>query len=292
MKQLFLWLLLIFLFSGCVRSIGQDLTLGATDGLLMRDSALTAMTTKLTSQIVAAARDSLVTPSLNKQLTSTVDSILAHFGLGATREATALRDTLLGRYLVDLVADIRSAAIGHEARGQLGLLREEILGRKAADDLAALMATALGDSSRAMINAIREDLLGPQTSKQVNALISSAITTLADDFKAKLQPIIREESGWLQKNATTLAWTAGIIVALLLGWGAWVFRKYSKCAKMLNVVTYQIHDMDNQNEYDELTERISKKSKELGIESDLRAMLKERGLLEEPVKSEPIIQPA
>ena len=292
MKKLLLALCALLTLTGCLRSMGQDLTLGAADGLLMKDSALTAMTTRLTSQIVAAARDSLVTPSLNRQLTSTVDSILAHFGVGATREAAALRDTLLGRYLVDLVADIRTAAIGHDARSQLGMLREELLGRKAADDLAVLMATAIGDSSRAMINAIRSDLLGDETSKQVNALISSALTTLAEDFKTKLQPILREEGGWLQKNATTLAWTAGIIVALLLGWGAWIFRKNSRYSKMLNVLTYQIHDMDNQSEYDELTERISKKSKELGIEADLRALLKGRGLLEEQSKPEPIIQPA
>jgi hypothetical protein len=61
---------------------------------------------------------------------------------------------------------------------------------------------------------------------------------------------------------------------------------------MLNVVTYQIHDMDDQHEYDILTERISKQSKQLGIEADLRELLKERGLLDTPDKPEPVIQPA
>lgn len=292
MKKLLLVLCAAMMLSGCLRSIGQDLTLGAADGLLMKDSALTAMTTKLTSQIVAAARDSLVTPALNKQLTSTVDSILSHFGVGASREAAALRDTLLGRYLVDLVADMRSAAIGYEARGQLGLLREELLGRKTADQIALLMETLLGASTKEKVGLLRDDLLGDSTRAQVNALISDALTTLATDYKNKLQPILREEGGWLQKNATTLAWTGGILLAALMGWGAWVFRKYSKCSKMLNVVTYQIHDMDDQHEYDILTERISKKSKELGLENDLRELLKGRGLLEDHNKPEPVIQPA
>jgi hypothetical protein len=291
-KQLLIALLGMFMLSGCLRTAGQDLALGAADGLLLRDSALTAMTTSLASQIVTAARDSLITPSLNHRLTSTVDSILTHFGVGASREVTALRDSLLGSYLVDLVADIRTAAIGHDARTQIGSLREELLGRKAADQLSVLMATLIGDTTQARLAMLRSELLGPATSSRIDTIISHAIGQIAADYRDKLQPILRADGGWLQKNATTLAWTSGIIVALLLGWGAWLSRKYSKYAKMLNVITYQIHDIDDKNEYDELTERISKQAKQNGIEADLRALLKKRGLLDEPVKPEPMVQVA
>ena len=291
MKRVLLPLLTALVLTGCFKTIGQDLSTGAVEGLLTKDSALNAMTTRLAGQIVSAARDSLVTPSLNRQLTSTIDSIIAHFGIGATKELTALRDSLLNRYLVDLVDEIRGAAIGNEARAELGLLRDELIGRKASQDLQVLMATLLGDTTQARIAGLRNELLGPATSSQIDTIISHAISQIASDYRDKLQPIIREEGGWLQKNATTLAWTAGGIVALLIGVCVWAWTQKAKYAKMLNVITYQIHDMDDQQEYDELTERISKKSKEAGLEADLRNILKKRGLLEDQ-KPEPAIQVA
>lgn len=281
MRKVFLIVLLSLSTTGCFRSIGHDFTTGAAEGLLMQDSALNAMTTRLAGQVIAAARDSLITPQFSRQITVTIDSIFEHVGIGARREVAALRDTLLNRYLVDLVAEIRSAAIGSGARAEIDALRAELIGRKAQRDLEALMMTVLGDTTLSRVTALRDELVGSGTSAQIDTLISHAIMQLATDYRNKLQPLVREEGGWLQKNATTLAWINGIIVALLLGLAAWLFRKYSKYAKMLNVITYQIHDMDNANEYDELTERISKKSKEVGVEGELRSLLKSRGLIDD-----------
>lgn len=281
MRKILLLLLIAMSTTGCFRSIGHDFTTGAAEGLLTKDSALNAMTSRLAGQVVAAARDSLITPQFSRQITATIDSIFEHVGIGARREVAALRDTLLNRYLVDLVAEIRSAAIGSGARADIDALRAELIGRKAQRDLEALMMTVLGDTTLSRVTALRDELVGSGTSARIDTLISHAITQLASDYRSKLQPLVREEGGWLQKNATTLAWINGGIIAALLLLAGWLFRKYSKYAKMLNVITYQIHDMDNANEYDDLTERISKKSKEVGVEAELRSMLKDRGLLDD-----------
>lgn len=288
--QLLTLLVLCSYLAGCFGRWGEDLTTGASHGLLKQDSELTAMLSHITGTAVASARDSAITPKFSHDLALMIDSLVAHAGSGATKQAVALRDSILSQYVSQYVLQLKDGLIGDKTRGQLAALRSELLGAETNVLISTLRDNLLGTRTREQLAALRDELIGPSTTMMVDTLISHAINQAATDYRTKLQPIVHDEESFVKRNASTLAWTGGFVIAFLLVVGAWAFRKYRNCSKMLNVITYQIHDMDDQEEYDELTSRISKKSKEAGVEADLRSLLKKRGLLEDHAAPTPTVQ--
>jgi hypothetical protein len=105
-----------------------------------------------------------------------------------------------------------------------------------------------------------------------------------------MQPIVRGEEGFIKRNATELFWTAGAVIASLLGVAGLIFVRKKKDTKLLELMTYQIHEMPVRQSYDELVRRIQKKAQEEGVEPRLRELLEQHGILGEQSWRPPVHQ--
>jgi hypothetical protein len=200
-----------------------------------------------------------------------LDSLLEVLGTRLARQAAASRDTLLGAYTRDWLAGVKNDLLGSGTRLQLGSLRDELLGAKTNSFLA--------DSLRKAVAGIRDELLGASTQSAVDSLVDRTLATLSQSYRDRMQPLVRDEESFVRRNITTILWSAGGITAGIIALSALLAVRRKRERRILDLLTYQIHEIPNQQAYDELTARIRRKAQEEGLEPRLRAMLAERGIL-------------
>lgn len=275
------------LLSGCFSSIGRNAATGAIDGVTSREEQLRSL---IDSVLTTAGQ------SGNRQAMLLRDSLLGERTQELVRAlqrdlvltSVGLRDSLIGPYtrkwLLDLerdltadvvlaVAGVRDNLLGETTRLQLARLREEILGAQTALFVAGLRDTLLGPTMRAQLALLRDDLLGPETERRIDSIL----TGVTDH----LQRVTKEEEGFLKRNITEILWTVGSIIALLLVLGALLMARERRYKKMLELLTFQIHEIPDRKAYDELTGRIQKEAQKEGVEPGLRKILAEKGILGE-----------
>ncbi|MGA9121080.1 MAG: hypothetical protein WB699_17075 [Bacteroidota bacterium] len=260
------WFAFSLLLAGCAvfKNAGSDLGAGLSDGV---KSNADTIGTKLGSGVVQGARDTLTSEETRKRLTALVDQV----GATLARQAAASRDTLLGEYTRAWIDNLKQSLLGAQTKEQLGAIRDELLGPKT--------TAFLGDSLRIAVAGLRNELLGATTQSALDSIISRSLTTLSQTYRDKMQPLVRGEESFVQRNITAILWTAGGLVAGILVLGAWVQAKRRKERGILDLLTYQIHEIPEQKAYDELVTRIRRKAQELGLEPRLQELLRERGIL-------------
>jgi len=261
-------LLLIFCAAGCIdfQGAGRDLGSGLSDGIKQNADTVG---TRLGAGVVQGARDTLTSAETQQRLNKLLDDL----GQALARQAAASRDSLLGASTKRWIEELRTSLIGATTQEQLGRLRDELLGAKTAG--------FLRDSLRSAASGLRDELLGGRTQAAVDSIITSAIATLSEQYREKMQPIVHQEEGFLQKNASTLLWMAAGVIVVVLAAAGIIFMRRKKDQRLLGLLTNQIHDIPRQDAYDELVARIQRNAQNQGLEPRLRRVLRDYGLLEE-----------
>jgi len=251
--------------SGCLnfRDIGKDLGGGLGSGI--KPDADT-IGTNLGGGAVRAARDTLTSDETRARLASLLDSVGAH----VARTAAASRDTLLGVSTRAWIADLKNELLGRTTAEQIAVLREELLGGKT--------TAFLRDSLRLAVGGLRNELLGSATRVALDSIISAAVATLSKEYQDKMQPLVHSEGSFLQRNVSTILWTAGGVIAAVLVVAGIVFVRKQKERRILDLLAYQIHEIPDRQAYDELVGRIRRKAQESGVEPRLQEILQERGI--------------
>jgi len=94
-----------------------------------------------------------------------------------------------------------------------------------------------------------------------------------------MQPLVRDEESFVRRNITAILWVAGGITAGIIALTTLLAVRRKRERRILDLLTYQIHQIPDQRAYDELTTRIRQKAQEEGVEPRLREILGERGIL-------------
>ena len=261
-------LVAVFAFSGCsMMNMGHDLGSGLGEGL--SDKADT-----IGSSLVRGARDTLTSVETRKQL----DTLLAGIGQTLSEQARRTRDTILGDATRAWVQKLRDSLMGARTLEQLAAIRNELLGVSTRKNLAALRTELLGDSTQRLVGAMRSQLLGPDTKAEVASLIDTAMVRLAARFGTNLKPLLDQELSYVQRNASTLLIVLGAVACGIIGF---IYYQKNKTLKLIKALTFQIHEIPDQNAYDELVARIRRTAQESGLEPQLRKILQEQGILGE-----------
>jgi hypothetical protein len=257
---------LCVILAGCgsVRNLGDQLGTGLSEGVSANADTIGS---RLGGSVVQSARDTLTSPETQERLRRLVQQL----GERLAQQVAASRDSLLGDQTRALADSLVNSLIGPHTQFRLGALRDELLN--------ARTMHFLDDSLRKAIADLRDELLGPSTQTALDSVIAKAMTTLSQSYRDKVQPLAREEEGFLKKNITALLFAAGGIVALVMLLSALLQTKRKRERNILDLVTYQIHEMPDQHAYDELVTRVRRKAQELGLEPRLQEILRERGIL-------------
>jgi hypothetical protein len=261
-----LWVLLSLFAAGCsnFKDIGSDLGTGLGQGI---KSNADTIGMNLGAGVVRGARDTLTSGETKRRL----DSLLEVLGASLARLTAATRDTLFGEYTRAWLDRVKTDLIGADTRAQLGSLRDELLG--------ARTSSFLADSVRKAVAGIRDELLGAATQSALDSLVDKTLATLSQGYRDKMQPLVRDEESFVRRNITAILWVAGGITAGIIALTTLLAVRRKRERRILDLLTYQIHQIPDQRAYDELTTRIRQKAQEEGVEPRLREILGERGIL-------------
>jgi len=256
----------ILFLSGCAnfKEAGSDLGTGLSEGVKVNADTIGS---RLGAGVVSGARDTLTSAETQRRLGELVDRL----GESLARQATASRDTLLGEYTRAWIEGLKNSLLGAHTKDQLGLLRDELLG--------ARTNAFLKDSLRIALAGLRNEVLSSATQAALDSIIDRTMATLSRSYRDRMQPVLHEEEGFLSRNITGILVAAGGIVAAVIVIAVLVQLKRKKERNILDLLTYQIHEIPDQKVYDELTTRIQRRAQELGLEPRLRELLKKRGIL-------------
>ena len=273
------------LFHGCVnfKQIGSDLGTG-----LEVDS--------LGDQLVSGMVNRLANEDSKKKLASFIDSLLTATGTEANAQVKSIRDSLLNDYVNKWVKSVIEDAIGESTREKLGALRDELLGDRTLQGVQNLKRTlldqelqqyilnlvnqlgpnALSDSTLHLIGIARDTLLGPNTNSYVKAIIDTSMRSLAVHLEKEINPLLKGNLSFVQKNASWIIILIGLVSAGVAGF---IWKQKEKYYKMTQMLTYQISEIPDTEVKETLKEDISKNAKTIGMENQLREVLDENGLL-------------
>jgi len=267
------WVIIFICFglSGCInfKDVGSDLGEGLTSSLQNKDSLFSS----IGGNITKGAADSLINERLGKNLSRVLDTVMINFSSTSKRELSSLIDSVLADYV-----EIRLRSIGSSFEQELAKLPDDLLGDRTSFLLGNLRDDLIGDSTILRLAVMRDELLGKQTSGLVDSLIASALNTVLSKYEGS-RDMFRSDLGFVQKNATTILITAGVVIAALMGICGFIFFKKQKMQRVSEVLSMQIHKIPNQQEYDELVSRIQQKAQENKVEPDLRKILEDQGIL-------------
>ena len=266
-----IFLLLILILYSCSAFKGWGSDLG--EGLM--DEAKTNIDT-VGYELVKGLREGLTNEESKEQLKNFIDSIITQTGTSATRELTELRDSLLNDYIDKWLSEVVENAVQSFNKN---LLDDETVARlqKQLNKLSSGLGTSiLNDSTLMRIGAARDSLLGEKSNQLITAIIDSALSKLSSRLENDINPQLRENLSFLEKNAT---WLLILIGAIALGITAFIWSQKQKYLKMTKLLTYQISEVSEKNIKENLKDSISKNAKTIGVEDELRKLLDDEGLL-------------
>lgn len=266
-----IFLLLILILYSCSAFKGWGSDLG--EGLM--DEAKTNIDT-VGYELVKGLREGLTNEESKEQLKNFIDSIITQTGTSATRELTELRDSLLNDYIDKWLSGVVENAVQSFNKN---LFDDETVARlqKQLNKLSSGLGTSiLNDSTLMRIGAARDSLLGEKSNQLITAIIDSALSKLSSRLENDINPQLRENLSFLEKNAT---WLLILIGAIALGITAFIWSQKQKYLKMTKLLTYQISEVSEKNIKENLKDSISKNAKTIGVEDELRKLLDDEGLL-------------
>jgi hypothetical protein len=221
--------------------------------------------------VAEGIRDSILTDELNRRIVHIADEVMQSL----TERGIIFRDTLMGEDMRALTREIVRSAF-EESTPYLTGLRDEFLGETTVRYLAVMRDTLLNDATVVRAGLLRDELLGARTATFVQSIADSVMVSAVRQYEERVRPGVREDISLIQRYATHL-----IILAAVLAAGVIMFFWYKqrKYRKLLKVVTFQIHEIPDRDQYEKLTRRIQRKAQEEGVEPDLRMVLDRQGIL-------------
>lgn len=245
--------------------------------------------------LAAGLHEGITDSSFREDLKNLLDSVIQGAGWSANRSALALRDSLLSEKWFLFTRQLVEDLSGAKTKSNLTQLREVLVGDTARLKIKRLLAEALdevlnernqaklgrmrdeliGAKTEAQLSVLRDQLLGPRTNAAIKAIVDTAMMTIAYRVRHDVKEAVGENASFLQKYAGRLLILVGVIATVII---LLVWRNRQKYLKLVTVLTSQIHDIPNQDAYNDLTSRIKRSAVVTGVEPTLRKVLKENGL--------------
>ena len=267
-------------FESCsFEKIGSDLGKGVS-----------SKTDTIGHTLVAGAMNELTDPAVRKKVSLLLDSILTNLTDSLTIRTKALEDTLLDRKVLVWADSLIQTLTGNRLKMNMDSIQAVLIGKTKRDVLemrdgfSQLLAQVLSDNTRNRLGLMRDELLGAKTNTALVRIIDTAVAhivdssmlKIADGLRTGINPLITRDISFVSKNATWLLITIGAIAALII-FLVWQNRK--KYLRMVTIIAKHIHDIPDQQVYDQVTARIKQDSVATGLEPDLRNLLTRNGLI-------------
>lgn len=275
-----LWLLFnCTCFYSCLQKWGSDL-----------GSGVASKTDTIGRNLVSGLRDELTNTVTLHKLSVFLDSLLSNLSDTLNVKANTLEDSLLNPKVLRWADSLVSTITGTHLQLNMQALQATLVGKTKKDVLEMkhsfdlLLRDILSDNTRGKIGLIRDELLGPKTNMALTRIIDTAVTHIVDSslnlISAKLRkdinPLFKEDASFIQRNAI---WLLIIVGAIAAGIIFLVWKNRQKYLRMLTIVTKQVHDIPDQQVYDQVTTKIKNDSITAGVEPDLRDLLNKNGLI-------------
>lgn len=266
-----IFLFMIFL-NGCsvFKSGGENLG----DGLM---SSVKSNVDTVGFEAVKGFRESLTSDESRERIDQFLDSLVNNFGSNTNRQLIGIRDSLLNDYITLWLQD---ELLGTRTSERLVSIRNSFFDSYLQEYLTGITSglgnNILNDSTLLRISALRDTILGNGSNRLISAIVDTAMITLASRIDSDINPLLKENLTFIEKNATWILILIGIITLVII-WFVW--QKKEKYLKMTKVLSYQISEVKDENMKENLKNNISKNAKTIGLEDDLRVFLDKQGLL-------------
>lgn len=273
MKKLFLFafMLLIIIINGC--GLFKDLGSNFGEGVI---EPVGAEADTIGYDLVKGMRESLTEEEFQQEL----DSMIIRLGITTNEQLRNLLDSLLGESTKYQLGELRDELIGDTTVSRLLYLRNSLLDNYLQNYLnetvSRLGPQFLNDSTIQKLAEVRDTLLGARSNDLIKAIVDSMMITFAGRFKTDVNPLLRDNLSFIEKNAT---WLLILIGAIALAITAFIWKQKQKYLKMTKLLTYQISEFPEPNSKEALKNNISRNAKAVGVEDELRVLLDKTGLL-------------
>lgn len=284
-----IWFAVALLLTGCKALEKGGDKLGA---------GLNKNTKQMGKNLVVGLQEGLTDSSFREDLKKLLDTVILEAGWSANKSALALRDSLLSEKWFLFTRQLVEELSGSKTKSNLTQLREVLVGDTARLKIKRLLAEALdevlnernqaklgrmrdeliGAKTEAQLSVLRDQLLGDRTNQAIKAIVDTAMVTIAYRMRHDVKEALGENASFIQKYAGRLLILVGVIAAVII---LLVWRNRQKYLKLVTVLTSQIHDIPNQDAYNDLTSRIKRSAVVTGVEPQLRKVLKENGMVGE-----------
>jgi len=259
-------------------------------------SGLNKNTKSMGSNLVAGAQQQLADSAFRNNLNKLLDSVINNAGNNLTASLGTLRDSLLNdkwrlftRQLADEItgeatqkniAALRETLIGDTSKQRIKALIDDALAGVFSDNtkeqVAQLKDALLGAKTQEQIGALRDELLNEKTNQAIKRIVDTAMLTIAYRMKNDVKDAVGENASFIQKYASRILITAGIVAVIII---IVIWRNKEKYLKLSTLLTSQINNIPDKDIYDNLTNRIKDNAIQTGVEPTLRKILSKNGML-------------
>ncbi len=230
-------------------------------------------------RLVQGMRESLTGPEAKEQLNKLLDSLITNIGNNTNIQLTGIRDSVFNNYLVNW---LQNGLLGPKTSEQLVRLRNSFFDSYLQEYITKITTRIgpdiLNDSTLSKLGAARDTLIGEKTNRMIKAIVDSAMYSIINRINKDINPAIKENLDFLQKNAVWLIILIGIIAIIII---LLVWNKKESYLKLTKMLAFQISEVTDKNLKETLKTSISRNAKTIGIEDELRKLLEKSGLLHE-----------
>lgn len=131
------------------------------------------------------------------------------------------------------------------------------------------------ETAQRKVQLILNGALGDSTRIKAQMLVSGALQPTVDTILARIEKIVHKDVPFIQRQARNLLLVLGTISVAIIGWVWYQRRRY---ARLVALLTYNIHNIPSQDLYDELTKRIQNDAQKTALEPLLQEVLREQGI--------------
>jgi hypothetical protein len=278
--QIFLIGGFIFLLYGCSF---QKLGASAAKGVSSQSDSIG-------NALVRGAMNGLTDPQTQKKIRQFVDSIISSATDTLTYKTMAMRDSLISRKLILWADSLVEALTGNPLRLNMEKIQLSLIGKTKTDVLEMknefrdLLNQILSQDTKGKLGTFRDELLGDKTNRAITKIVDTLVTHIVDSamvrlasrYRTDLDPAIRSDIGFVNKNAKSLLVLLGAIACIII---FVVWRSRVKYLQLTTLLTKQINGIPDQNIYDTVTANIKNDALTVGLEGQLRDLLAKNGLL-------------
>ena len=272
MKKIFLFLTVIIFITSNGCGLFKDLGSNFGEGVV---EPVSTEADTIGYNLIEGMKRSLTDPEFQKEL----DSLITALGNSTNAQLKSIIDSLLSEDTKNKIGGMRDELIGDETSAKLVQLRNSILDKYLQNYLTETVSgvgpNLLNDSTLQRLAGVRDTLLGARSNELIRSIVDSVMVTLASRLNTDINPLLKENLSFIEKNAT---WLLILIGAIALGITAFIWFQKQKYLKMTKMLTYQISEVEPATR-EIIKNKVSQNAKTIGLESELRELLNKEGLL-------------